>query len=68
MTEAPSATLIFRRDRHTVPAGGPLREAIQACRIPPELVIAVRDGRVIDQDERVRPGDEIRLIAAIVGG
>lgn len=66
--ETLAATLIFRRVEHRVAAGGPLGEALEACGLAPELMIAVRDGQVIDHETQVRPGDRIRLIATIAGG
>ncbi|MCA2001417.1 MAG: MoaD/ThiS family protein [Chloroflexi bacterium] len=34
----------------------------------PESVIAVRDGEMITDDEILRPGDEVKLVAVISGG
>ncbi len=45
-----------------------LVDALKKSDIVPESVIATRDGELITDDEILRPGDEIKLIAVISGG
>jgi sulfur carrier protein ThiS len=62
------ATLILRGKVYEVKAGMSLLHALKKCNIVPESVIAVRDGVMITDDEILRPGDEIKLVAVISGG
>ncbi len=63
-----TATLELRGKTYTVPANIPIREAIRRAGLSPEAVLPVRDGELIPDDERIRPGETIRLIAVISGG
>ncbi len=63
-----TATLILRDKTYTVPAGITVRQAIQKAGLVPESVLPTRDGELIPEDERVRDGDVIHLVAVISGG
>ena len=45
-----------------------LLDALKKSNIVPESVIAIRDGEMITDDEILRSGDEIKLVAVISGG
>jgi sulfur carrier protein ThiS len=45
-----------------------LLDALKKSNIVPESVIATRDGEMILEDEILREGDSIKLIAVISGG
>ena len=45
-----------------------LLSALQKINVVPESVIATRDGEMILDDEILKDGDVIRLIAVISGG
>jgi sulfur carrier protein len=62
------AKLILRDKVYEVKAGMSLLSALQKINIVPESVIAVRDGEMITDDEILRPGDEVKLVAVISGG
>lgn len=62
------ALLILRDERYEVPSGMTIRAALKQHSISPESVIATRRGEMITDDERLRPGDEIKLVAVISGG
>ena len=62
------AKLILRNKVYEVKAGMALVDALKKSDIVPESVIATRDGELITDDEIMRPGDEIKLIAVISGG
>ena len=62
------AKLILRNKVYEVKAGMALVDALKKNDIVPESVIATRDGELITDDEILRPGDEIKLIAVISGG
>lgn len=63
-----SAKLILRDKEFEVKAGMTLLDALKKCNIVPEAVIAMRDGEMITDDEVLRNGDEVKLIAVISGG
>lgn len=62
------AKLILRDRVYEVRPGMSLLDALRKINIVPESVIAVRDGEMITDDEILRPGDEIKLVAVISGG
>jgi sulfur carrier protein ThiS len=62
------ATLILRNKKYEVRAGMTLLAALKKIDIVPESVIATRAGEMILEDEILKEGDEIKLIAVISGG
>ncbi|HNE69470.1 MAG TPA: MoaD/ThiS family protein [Anaerolineales bacterium] len=62
------AKLILRNKVYEVKAGMALVDALKKNNIVPESVIATRNGDLLTDDEILRPGDEIKLIAVISGG
>ncbi len=62
------AKLILRDKVYEVKAGMSLLSALQKINVVPESVIAVRNGEMITDDEILRPGDEVKLVAVISGG
>lgn len=63
-----TAKLILRDREYLVRAGMTLLDALRKNNIVPESVIATRDGEMITEDEILREGDVIRLVAVISGG
>ncbi|HID85734.1 MAG TPA: MoaD/ThiS family protein [Anaerolineales bacterium] len=62
------AKLILRDKEYEVPAGITVKQALKKVGILPETVLATRNGELITEDERLKEGDEIRLVAVISGG
>ena len=60
--------LILREKECEVRAGMTLLDALRKSSIVPESVIATRDGEMIVDDEILKDGDVIKLIAVISGG
>ncbi|MBI5842951.1 MAG: MoaD/ThiS family protein [Chloroflexi bacterium] len=60
--------LILRDKEYEVRAGMTLLDALKKSNIVPESVIATRDGEMIIDDEILKDGDVIKLIAVISGG
>ena len=60
--------LVLRNKEYEVRPGMTLLSALQKCGIVPESVIATRNGEVITEDEILRDGEIIKLIAVISGG
>ena len=60
--------LILREKEYEVKPGMTLLSALQKSEILPESVIATRDGEMILEDEILKDGEVIKLIAVISGG
>jgi len=60
--------LILRDKEYEVKQGMALLDALKKCQIIPESVIAIREGEMILDDEILKDGDEVKLIAVISGG
>ena len=60
--------LVLRNQEYEVKPGMTLLSALQKIKIVPESVIATREGEMILEDEILKDGDEIKLIAVISGG
>ena len=60
--------LILRDREFEVRPGMTLLDALKKSSIVPESVIATRAGEMIVEDEILRDGDVIKLIAVISGG
>ena len=60
--------LILRNKEHEVRPGMTLLSALQKIDVVPESVIATRDGEMILDDEILKDGDVVKLIAVISGG
>ncbi len=63
-----TATLILREKEYEVKAGMTLLSSLEKAGIPPESVIATRDGELILEDEILKNGEIIKLISVISGG
>lgn len=61
-------TLILRKEKFEVRAGMTLLAALKKINIVPESVIATKNGEMILEDEILKEGDVIKLIAVISGG
>lgn len=60
--------LLLRDREYEVKPGMMLLDALRKCNIVPESVIATRDGEMIVDDEILKDGDVVKLIAVISGG
>jgi sulfur carrier protein len=60
--------LILRNKEYEVRPGMTLLSALQKINVVPESVIATRDGEMILDDEILKDGDVVKLIAVISGG
>jgi sulfur carrier protein ThiS len=63
-----SATLKLRDKAYEVPAGMTVRDALLRLAIEPESVLPTRDGQLITDDEYLKEGEVVRLVAVISGG
>ena len=60
--------LVLRNKEYEVRPGMNLQAALKKCDIVPESVIATRDGEMILDDEILKDGDVVKLVAVISGG
>jgi sulfur carrier protein ThiS len=60
--------LILRNKEYQVKAGMTLFSALQKAEVQPESVIATLDGKLITEDEILKDGQVIKLVAVISGG
>jgi sulfur carrier protein ThiS len=60
--------LILRNKEYEVKPGMTLLAALQKSNIVPESVIATRNGEMILDDEILKDGDVVKLVAVISGG
>lgn len=60
--------LVLRDKVYEIKAGMTLLSALQKVNILPETVLATREGELILEDELLRDGEEVRLVAVISGG
>jgi sulfur carrier protein len=60
--------LVLRGKEYEVKAGMTVRHALEKIGVEPEAVLATRGGELITEDEVVREGDIIKLVAVISGG
>ena len=60
--------LVLRDKVYEVRGGMTLLAALQRTDILPESVIATRQGEMILEDEILKDGEEVKLVAVISGG
>ena len=63
-----SVKLILRNKEYEVKPGMMLLDALRKISVVPESVIATRDGEMILDDEILKDGDVVKLVAVISGG
>ncbi len=63
-----SVRMTLREQRYEVRAGMTVRDALRQVGLQPEAVLATRQGELLTDDEILRDGEEIRLVAVISGG
>ena len=60
--------LILRNNEYDVKPSMMLLDALKKINVVPESVIATRNGELILDDEILKDGDVVRLVAVISGG
>lgn len=60
--------LILRDKEYEVKGGLTLRAALEKIGVLPESVIAAREGELILEDEILKDGEVVKLVAVISGG
>jgi sulfur carrier protein len=60
--------LILRSKEYEVRAGMTVRAALEKIGVEPDSVLATRQGELITEDEILKEGEVIKLVAVISGG
>ena len=60
--------LILRGQEYETRPGMTLRDCLMKINVNPETVLATRNGELITDDEILKEGDVIKLVAVISGG
>jgi sulfur carrier protein ThiS len=63
-----TATFILREKKFQVKSGMTIRKALEKIGIQPEAVLATRQGELLTDEEIIKEGDVIKLVAVISGG
>ena len=58
----------YRDKTWEVKAGSTVRHIIVKAGLNPESVLAVRDGRLINEETLTKDGDTIKLVSVVSGG
>jgi sulfur carrier protein ThiS len=64
----PMIKVTYRNKQWDLAGGMTVRDAIIKCGLNPEQVLAVRNGKLINEATILQDGEEIKLIAVISGG
>jgi sulfur carrier protein ThiS len=60
--------VIYRDKAWEVKPGSTVRHVIEQAGLNPESVLAVRDGKLINEATLTQDGDTIKLVAVVSGG
>lgn len=63
-----SCTIVYRDKEWQLKDGMTVRDAILKVGLDVEAVLAVRDGKLINEETIIRDGDVIKLVAVVSGG
>lgn len=61
-------TVIYREKTWQVKPGSTVRHLIEQAGLNPESILAVRDGKLINEATLTEEGDTIKLVAVVSGG
>ncbi len=61
-------TVTYRDRTWEVKAGSTIRHVIEKAGLNPESVLAVRDGRLINEAVLTEDGDSVKLVSVVSGG
>ena len=63
-----AAKFILRGQEYEIRHGMTVADALKKLNLNPETLLATREGELLTDDEIVREGDMIKLVAVISGG
>jgi sulfur carrier protein ThiS len=61
-------TVVYRDRTWEVKAGSTIRHIVESSGLNPESVLAVRNGKLINDATLTKQGDVIKLVAVVSGG
>ena len=61
-------TVIFREKTWEVKPGSTVRHIIQQANLNPESILAVRNGKLVNEATLTADGDTIKLVTVVSGG
>ncbi len=61
-------TLILRKKEYTVEGTIPVKDALKKLGLSPESHLVVRDGQLLTENDALRNGEVVKLVAVISGG
>jgi sulfur carrier protein ThiS len=61
-------TITYRDKTWEVKPGSTVRHIIEQAELNPESILAVRDGKLINEATLTQDGDAIKLVAVVSGG
>ena len=61
-------TMILRKQEFIIERETTVQQALKQIGVSPESHFALRNGELLTEDERLRDGDVVRVIAVISGG
>ena len=60
--------IVYRDRTWEVRPGSTVRHVIEKVGLNPESILAVRDGKLINEETLIEDGDTIKLVAVVSGG
>jgi sulfur carrier protein ThiS len=61
-------TLTLRKQKYQLEAKCTVRDALAQLNLSPETYLVLRNGELLNENEYLKDGDQVKLIAAISGG
>ena len=61
-------TVVYRDKTWEVRPGSTVRHIIQKAELNPDSVLALRNGKLINEETLTEDGDSIKLVAVVSGG
>jgi sulfur carrier protein ThiS len=61
-------TVVYRQKTWQVTAGSTIRHIVEKAGINPESVLALREGKLVNDATLTQDGDTIKLVAVVSGG
>ena len=60
--------IVYRDKEWTLDRTVTVHQLLKYIHVLPENVLVVRNGQLIPEDEKLHPGDEVKVVAVISGG
>lgn len=62
------AKFTYHTNTYEVEDGLTVKEALIKIGLEPQLYLAVRNGQLVTEDQKLKPDDNIKLVAIVSGG